>query len=142
MSRYFLAKTDPETYSIRDFSKDRETKWDGVHNFQAIAVIKKWDIGDVVLIYHSQGEAKIVGLAEVVSQPEKDLNDKKGISWYARLKFVKEFDERQKISLKEVKSSGLFNDFALVRQSRLSTMECPIEFIEWLKIKGVDFSYL
>ena len=29
---YFLAKTDPETYSIDQFEKDKKTVWDGVKN--------------------------------------------------------------------------------------------------------------
>ena len=137
MTKYFLAKTDPDTYSIDDLKKDIETNWDGVHNYQALIHIKNWSIGDKILIYHSQGENRIVGLAEVISEPEKDENDKRGISWYAKIKFIKEFDEDKKISLKEVKETGLFNDFALVRQSRLSTMECTFEFVEWLKLKRV-----
>ena len=137
MPRYFLAKTDPKTYSIYDFELEKETLWDGVHNYQAVNVIKSWSIGDFVLIYHSQGEAKIVGLAEVITEPEKDMNDLRGISWYAKLRLLKKYLPEQQISLKEVKATGKFNDFALVRQSRLSTMECTPDFVTWLKEKEV-----
>jgi len=136
MPNYFLAKTDPETYSIKDFSRDKETNWDGVHSYQALAFIKQWQIGDLVIIYHSQGQAKIVGLAEVTSEPEKDLKDPRE-SWYTKLKFIKEFPEEMQTTLKQIKETGLFNDWYLVRQGRLSTMSCPPEFIEWLKLKGV-----
>jgi predicted RNA-binding protein with PUA-like domain len=135
--KYFLAKTDPETYSLEDFKKEGETSWDGVHSYQAINVIKTWKIGDMMIIYHSLGEARIVGLAKVTGSPEKDENDSRGISWHAKVKFIKEFTEDQKITLKEIKQLGIFNDFALVRQSRLSTMECPDNFVNWLKEKGV-----
>ena len=37
------------------------------------------------------------------------------------------------VSLKELKDSKLFEEFALVRQSRLSTMAVPPEFVAWLK---------
>jgi predicted RNA-binding protein with PUA-like domain len=100
-------------------------------------VIKTWKIGDMMIIYHSLGEARIVGLAKVTGSPEKDENDSRGISWHAKVKFIKEFTEDQKITLKEIKQLGIFNDFALVRQSRLSTMECPDNFVNWLKEKGV-----
>ncbi len=132
-----MAKTDPETYSLEDFKKEGETNWDGVHSYQAINVIKTWKIGDMMIIYHSLGEARIVGLAKVTGSPEKDENDSRGISWHAKVKFIKEFTEDQKITLKEIKQLGIFNDFALVRQSRLSTMECPDNFVNWLKEKGV-----
>ena len=34
---YFLAKTDPDTYSIDDFERERRTVWDGVANAQAVS---------------------------------------------------------------------------------------------------------
>jgi len=40
MSNIFLAKTEPNTFSIDDFEKEKITLWDGVHNYQAIKVIK------------------------------------------------------------------------------------------------------
>ena len=134
---YFLAKTDPETYSISDLRRDKQTNWDGVHNYTAILVIKSWKPGDLVLIYHSQTEKRIVGLAKVIGEPEPDKNDKRGISWMAKLEFIKEFPEEQKITLAQVKESGKFNEFALVKIGRLSTMACPPEFVVWLKKKGV-----
>jgi predicted RNA-binding protein with PUA-like domain len=138
---YFLAKSEPSSFSIQDLARDQITTWDGVHNHQAIAVIKSWQIGDLVLIYHSVKEARIVGLGKVISQPEKDLDDIRGFSWHAKIEFVREFSEECKIGLKEIKSSGLFTDFALVRQSRLSTMACPKDFITWLEAKGLDLGY-
>ena len=37
---YFLAKTDPGTYSIDDLKRDGETEWDGVRNPAAVNAIK------------------------------------------------------------------------------------------------------
>jgi predicted RNA-binding protein with PUA-like domain len=37
------------------------------------------------------------------------------------------------VTLKEIKESHLFDDWALVRQSRLSTMQVPPEFVSWMK---------
>ncbi len=136
MPKYFLAKTDPQTYSLDDLEREGKTCWDGVHNRQAINVIKQWEVGDFVLIYHSQGQAKIVGLARVVSEPRENLDDPR-YSWVADLEFVRRFDENQQISLQEMKQSGLFADFALIKQSRLSTMACPPDFIDWLKSLGL-----
>ncbi len=132
---YFLAKTDPETYSIFDLEKDGQTTWDGVHSYEAINVIKSWQPGDKVFVYHSQGESKIVGLMEVVGAAFKDPNDTRGISWAAKVKFVKHFAADKQVSLKDVKTSGKFADFKLVKQSRLSTMACPPEFVQWVLAK-------
>ena len=129
---YFLAKTDPETYSIFDLEKDGETIWDGVHNYAAIATIKSWKPGDQIFVYHSQGESKIVGIMEVLSEPFKDPNDARNISWAAKVKFVKHIPEDKQVSLAEIKKSGAFTDFKLVRLPRLSTMDCPDDFVAWL----------
>ena len=37
------------------------------------------------------------------------------------------------VTLREIKESGLFPEWALVRQSRLSTMTVPDEFVVWIK---------
>ena len=138
---YFLAKTDPETYSIEDLKKDRETVWDGVHNFQAINVIKSWKVGDIVLIYHSQSDKRIVGVMEVASEAFKDPNDKRNISWAAKVRFISEFEPDKQVTLAEIKGTGMFNDFLLIRNGRLSTMPCPYNFIQWLQEKKVIGKY-
>jgi predicted RNA-binding protein with PUA-like domain len=89
--------------------------------------------GDDVLIYHSQGEAAIVGLARVVSEPRPDPNDSK--SWVVDLAFVRRF--AQSVTLREIKDSHLFDDWALVRQGRLSTMSVPGTVVAWLREKKV-----
>jgi predicted RNA-binding protein with PUA-like domain len=132
MPKLFLAKTDPETYSIKDLARDQITNWDGVHSNPALLVIRSWEIGDLVLVYHSQGQAKIMGLMEIIGSPVKDENDPRP-SWYAKVKFLQEFTEENQVSLKEIKESGLFNDWLLVRQGRLSTMACPDNFTYWFQ---------
>ncbi|MBP7768790.1 EVE domain-containing protein [Candidatus Woesebacteria bacterium] len=133
--QYFLAKTDPSTYSIDDLLRDHETNWDGVHNYQAIIVIKSWQVGDLVFVYHSQSDKKIMGVMKVVGAPYKDPTDRQDISWAARVQFVEKFAEDKQVSLKEIKESGLFANFLLVRNPRLSTMACPPEFVAWMKQK-------
>jgi predicted RNA-binding protein with PUA-like domain len=128
---YFLAKTDPKTYSIDDLERDKTTVWDGVRSAAALLAIRAMHPGDEVLIYHSQGEAAIVGLAQVVSEPRPDPNDPK--SWVVDIAFVRRFTHP--ITLHEIKASHLFDDWALVRQGRLSTMSVPENVVAWLKEK-------
>lgn len=132
--RYFLAKTDPETYSIDDLEKDDVTEWDGVRNAQAVIFLKQMKLSDRVLIYHSQGQSSIVGLAEVVSEGKPDPFNEK--SWLVEFKFIRRFSEPF-ITLTQVKETGQFKDFRLVRQARLSTMDVPSEFISYLKEQGL-----
>ncbi len=126
---YFLAKTDPETYSIDDLENEGRTVWDGVRNPTALRAIKEMRPGDEVIIYHSQGQAAIVGWARVMSEPRPDPNDAK--SWVVDFEFVAKLPNP--ITLQTIKASHLFDDWLLVRQGRLSTMSAPAQFIEWLK---------
>ncbi len=132
---YFLAKTDPKTYSINDLEKEKTTVWSGVRNPQAVIVLKMMKKGDRVLIYHSQGEGAIRGLAEVTGRGRPDPKDNK--SWLVDFKFLRKFSEPF-ITIKDVKASGEFKDFPLVYQSRLSTMQVPATFLNWLKKKGLN----
>lgn len=133
--KYYLAKTDPEEYSIDDLEKDGITEWDGVRNPQALIFLKKMQKGDRVLIYHSQGQTTIVGLAEVVGNQRPDPKDPK--SWLVDFKFIRKFKEPF-ITLSQIKQTGKFSDFRLVYQSRLSTMEVPPHFIEWIQKQGLN----
>jgi predicted RNA-binding protein with PUA-like domain len=128
---YFLAKTDPEHYSIDDLQRDGTTTWDGVRNAAALQAIRAMRPGDEVLIYHSQGEAAIVGLARVVSEPRPDPNEPK--SWVVDVRFERRLE--QPVTLREIKESHRFDDWALVRQGRLSTMAVPVNVVVWLQEK-------
>ncbi len=132
--RYFLAKTDPGTYSIDDLEKEKKTVWSGVRNPQAVQALKMMKKGDRVFIYHSQGEGTLRGLAEVVGNSRPDTKDEK--SWLVDFEFLVKFKEPY-VTLRQIKETGLFGDFALVYHSRLSTMEVPVTFVSWLKKQGL-----
>ncbi len=117
--RWFLAKTDPDTYSIDDFAKEGETLWDGVHNNAALLFIRQMQPGDKVFIYESMTTKAIVGLAEVTSEPFENTADPRK-SWAVKMKFIKKYTAP--LTLAVIKNDPAFLDFALVRQSRLSVM--------------------
>ena len=130
---YFLAKTDPDTYSLDQLEHDKTTVWDGVRNARAIQIIQMMKPDDDLLIYHSQRETSIVGLARITSEPRPDPHDAK--SWVVDVAFVRRFEHP--ISLQEIKATHKFDDWSLIRQGRLSTMDVPASFVEWLKEKQV-----
>jgi len=127
--QYFLAKTEPDVYSIQDLQRDGWSVWNGVRNPQAVNFIKTMEIGDRVIIYNSSGQSAIVGLAEVIVAPEPDPKDKK--SWTVGLKYLQTF--KNPVKLHEIKATKKFEDFKLVYHPRLSTMSVPEEFVEWLR---------
>jgi predicted RNA-binding protein with PUA-like domain len=126
---YFLAKTDPETYSLDDLERDRKTVWDGVTNPQAVRAIKDMQPGDKVFIYHSMGNPAVVGLAIVRGAGRPDPKNPK--SAVADFEFLERLEPPAPLA--EIKASGKFDDWALVRQSRLSTMAAPEEFAAWMR---------
>jgi predicted RNA-binding protein with PUA-like domain len=127
--RYFLAKSEPTVYSIDNLQKDGRTVWDGVTNPQAVRAIRSMHKGDRVFIYHSGGVSAVVGLAAVVSEPRDDPKNPK--SAVVDLEYVRHLEPPT--TLADVKQSGQFGDWALVRQGRLSTMEAPAEFVDWMR---------
>jgi predicted RNA-binding protein with PUA-like domain len=126
---YFLAKSEPHVYSIADLERDGATVWDGVKNAQAVNVIKTMRPGDIMLIYHSGGESAIVGLAEITSEARPDPREAK--SWVVDVRYRGRI--ASPVTLRQVKESGKFADFLLVRHSRLSTMAVPEAFVDWLR---------
>lgn len=132
---YYLAKTEPSTYSIDNLEQEGVATWDGVRHPTAVLALKAMQPGDRVLIYHSGQQKSIVGVAEVVGNSRPDPNDSR--SWLVDFRLIKRFPEPY-VNLRQIKASGLFKDFELVRQPRLSTMPVPDKFIRWLKNQGID----
>ena len=126
---YFLAKTDPDTYSIDDLEREKQTVWDGVTNPQAVRAIREMKPGDRVFIYHSGGQSAVLGMANVVSDSRPDPKNPK--SAVVELAFAGRLDPPTTLS--EIKESGKFSDWALVRQGRLSTMAAPEKFVAWMR---------
>jgi predicted RNA-binding protein with PUA-like domain len=131
---YFLAKTDPETYSLNDFEREKRTLWDGVTNPQAVKTIRAMRPGDRVFIYHSGGKAEgsgVVGLAKVLTEGRADPKNPK--SAVTDLEFAGRLEPPT--TLAEIKQSGKFDDWGLVRQGRLSTMPAPDDFVAWMRAR-------
>lgn len=128
---YFLAKTDPDTYSIDDLEREKQTVWDGVTNPQAVKTIRDMKPGDRVFIYHSGGNSAVLGMAKVVSESRPDPKNAK--SALVELAFISRLDPPT--TLAEIKDSGKFSDWALVRQGRLSTMPAPERFVDWMRTR-------
>jgi predicted RNA-binding protein with PUA-like domain len=66
--RYWLFKSEPDSYSFAQFERDRRTFWSGVRNYQARNLLRdEIQVDDGVLFYHSNAEPMaIVGIARVV----------------------------------------------------------------------------
>ena len=93
--------------------------------------IREMKPGDRVFIYHSGGNSAVLGLATVRSEARTDPKNPK--SAVVDLEFSGRLEPPT--TLAEIKQSGKFDDWALVRQSRLSTMAAPASFVAWMRAK-------
>ena len=59
--KYWLLKSEPETWSWENQLKANVEMWDGVRNYQARNNLMKMKKGDLCFFYHSVKEKKIVG---------------------------------------------------------------------------------
>jgi predicted RNA-binding protein with PUA-like domain len=71
--KYWLLKTEPETFSLDDLKRRGKTPWDGVRNYQARNYMRDaMKVGDRVFIYHTGEEKAVVGEGKVCSHPYSD----------------------------------------------------------------------
>ncbi len=124
---YWLAKTEPESFSYGDLEKLGQDRWNGVKNFAALKHMKQMELGDLVFIYHTGKEKAIIGVAEVISTfyPDPNETDERFIVVDVKPRYPLD----RPVTLKEIKSNALFQEWELVRQSRLSVM--PVSEEHW-----------
>lgn len=140
--RYWLLKTEPESYSIDDLKRDKRTFWEGVRNYQARNSIRDdMRVGDEALFYHSSCEPPgVVGVARIckAAYPDDTAWDAKSkyfdpkaspdnpIWMRVDIAFVRKF--RKPVTLEELKANPKLNGMVvLARGSRLSVQPVSAE---------------
>ena len=146
--RYWLVKSEPETFSFDDLLRapGKTTQWDGVRNFAARNFLRDgMKRGDRVFFYHSMASPQaIVGVCEVVregypdwtatdaSHPHFDeTSDADNPIWFmVDLRAVERL--RRPVTLPEIRSNPNLAQMALLRIGRLSVT--PVTAAEWKTI--------
>lgn len=151
--RYWLMKSEPDTFSIDDLQRVGVEPWNGVRNYQARNYMRDgMKTGDGVLFYHSNTAVPgIVGIATISSEaypdptqfdPKSDYHDPKSSREEPRWLLVDVAFERKlkrTISLDEIKarSEQLGEDFALTRRgNRLSVL--PVSAAQWKVLLAME----
>ena len=151
--RYWLMKSEPDTFSIDDLERVRTEPWNGVRNYQARNYMRDgMKVGDGVLFYHSNTAVPgIAGLATIASEaypdptqfdPKSDYHDPKSTREDPRWLLVDVAFERQLkrvITLDEIKAraDALGEDFALIRRgNRLSVL--PVTAAQWKLLLAME----
>ena len=123
---YWLAKSEPSTYSWDQLVKDKQTTWDGVRNYAARLHLRAMKKGDEVLFYHSNEGTAIVGIAKVAKSAYQDPTTED--DWSAvDLKPYRKL--KKPVTLAQVKADKRLANMALVRLGRLSVQ--PVTEEEW-----------
>ena len=129
---FWLLKTEPEEWSWLQQVKsgNKGTEWNGVRNFQAAKNLKNMKIGDKCFFYHTGMEKKIVGIVKIIKEHFLDKTDKThkfvSVTVKALIPLI------NAVTLQKIKKNKAFNDFSLVKQSRLSVMQVDLKC--WKKI--------
>lgn len=76
--RYWILKTEPNVYSFEDLLRDGSTEWDGVRNYQARNHLRAMEVGDYIIVYHSNAMppgAAGIGRVGAVGRPDRSQFD-------------------------------------------------------------------
>jgi predicted RNA-binding protein with PUA-like domain len=123
---YWLAKQEPSGprgYNFETLKKDKKTIWDGVHNNLALKHMREIKKGDLVLFYHTGDERQIVGIMEIISEPYPNPKENNERFIVFDVKYKKSLN--RPITLDEMKKQKKFQNWELIRISRLSVMPVP-----------------
>lgn len=118
--KFWLVKTEPETYSWNDLVEKGEDMWEGVRNYQARNFLKEMAIGDIVFVYHSGKAKEVVGIAKVSKEAYLDPTDDTDKWWAVSL--VPEKGLNKAVSLQVIKENSELREMKLVKNSRLSVL--------------------
>jgi predicted RNA-binding protein with PUA-like domain len=129
----WLVKEEPSHYSFDQFVGDGGTVWSGVRNPVAQKNLRAMKKGDRVFYYHTGNEKAVVGTAKVTAEAYADPKDKTGKMVVVELAPDKKL--KRPVTLAEIKASGRFADWALVRVPRLSVM--PVTEEQWAAIEAM-----
>lgn len=131
--KYWLLKSEPNTYSISDLERDGRTSWEGVRNYSARNNMRAMSLGDLGLFYHSNANPPgVAGICKVVREAYPDhyawnkrskyydeKSPKEKPRWFmVDVEYVRAFDEP--VSLERIKGTKALRDMVLVKQGRLS----------------------
>jgi predicted RNA-binding protein with PUA-like domain len=130
----WLVKEEPENYNFDQFMADGSTVWSGVRNPVAQKNLRAMQKGDRVFFYHTGKEKAIVGTARVAVPAYPDPAESGGN--LVVVEMVPDKKLKRPVTLAEIKASGKFADFALVRIPRLSVM--PVTEEQWTAIEAMS----
>jgi predicted RNA-binding protein with PUA-like domain len=140
LKKFWLMKTEPESFSIKDLKKKEIEHWDGIRNYQSRNFIRDdMRVGDRVLVYHSNANPPgVAGLAEICRAAYPDFtawdpespyfdpkSDPENPRWFmVDVRFVEEFPET--VSLEDLKQTPELEGMMVIRKGMRLSIQ-PVE---------------
>lgn len=131
--RYWLIKTEPETFGWAEQVANRVEPWTGVRNHAARNNLRSMRAGDRAFFYHSGAERQIVGVVEVVREAYPDPTAEAG-DWLA-VDMQALGPMPAPVGLAAIKADPTLAGLELIRQSRLSVV--PVSEPHWAHLCGL-----
>ncbi len=126
--RYWLVKSEPESFGWEQQAARGVEPWTGVRNHAAKNNLVAMRAGDLAFFYHSSTGRQVVGVVEIVREAYPDPT---GPAWVAvDVKAVGPMPTP--VTLAAIKADPAFADLALVRLSRLSVS--PVSAGHWERV--------
>ncbi len=126
--KYWLLKTEPDTFSWGDLVKDKKAVWDGVRNFQARKNLQAMELGDQAFIYHTGDEKAVVGIAQV---SKAGYPEPKDAAWTA-VDLIPVKALKKPVPLSAIKQDKKLKAMVLVKAARLSVQPVSQEEFEYI----------
>jgi predicted RNA-binding protein with PUA-like domain len=146
-AKYWLFKSEPESYGIDRLERDGRTEWSGVRNYQARNLMRDMRVGDQAFFYHSNTKSPgIAGVCEVVAlahpdstqfDPKSDYYDEKSDPddprwWCVDVGFVRRFPRL--LTLDELRAIRKLEGMLLLRKGQRLSVQ-PVTAAEWKTIE-------
>ena len=133
-TKYWLVKSEPDTYSFDQLVADKRTVWDGIRSFEARNNLRAMSKGDLLLFYHSNEGKAVVGIARVAREAYPDPTAE-GEDWSA-VDIEPVVPLKAPVELEVIRSDPSLVDIALLKRSRLSVVPVSEEHFEHVLALG------
>jgi predicted RNA-binding protein with PUA-like domain len=152
--RYWLMKSEPETFGIDDLAKasKKRTRWDGVRNYQVRNMLRdEMKKGDLALFWHSSCDVPgAYGIVKIVKEgypdpsaldPEHRYHDPDSDPaeprWYAvDVELVRRFETPITLAALKANAGRLDDMLVLRRGNRLSIT--PVTADQWRRVLALE----
>lgn len=120
---FWLLKSEPSEWSWEDQVKHISTSWSGIRNPQALKNLKTMKKNEKCFFYHTGAERAVVGIVKVIKTFYFDSRYKNEKTGCVDVEAEKSF--HKPVTLSSMKQEKILQNFALIRQGRLSVVPVP-----------------